>query len=355
MNILFASNDNGTDMLAVALYSVLKNNPANITFFIFNSEISTTNRQRIARLADPKNNIKVTFIDVDPAKVAGIALTNKTVSMEAYYRYLAAELLPGEDEVLYMDIDMMCVGSLKDLYDTELDGYYLAAVEDYFVSQTEDYPGFKTGIGFSKEDKYINSGLLLMNLAAMRESKIMEQFWNNLKNKKALIPSEFNIFADQTVTNLTFRGRIKFVDQKYNVLTTAMKYTKPKKVIIAHFAGPDKPFTYRDDYSAKYDDIYYDYYDECMAIVGTNGNRMIKNTILRLGKETTDANARANELGVLARDKSHHVIELTEQVGAIKERLVESEQSLENIKEAKSWPLVKAILGLERRIRSLFR
>lgn len=348
MNIIMASDDRGVDMMLVAVYSIIKNNVGNnLFFYIIHTDLSSDSQARIRKLVmNFKDRVTVKLVLVDKDFFNNIELTNETVSMPAYYRYLAPIVIPGESRVLYMDIDMMCIGPLKSLYDTNLDNYYIGAVEDYFVSQTDDYPGFKQAIGFKKTDKYANSGLQLMNLSKIRQDSMMEVFWKNIHRKSDLIPDPFNIFADQTVMNITFKNKIKFLDKKYNVLTTALKYTKHKNAIIVHFAGPDKPFTYRDSYSAKYNDIYYDYYNECMNIVGSNGNEMIKNTIRRLGKETTDAIRCYRDIEQLAKDKANHVDELYDRLKknqrerkVEKERIEKLEKALRDIENSHSWRL----------------
>jgi lipopolysaccharide biosynthesis glycosyltransferase len=127
----------------------------------------------------------------------------------------------------------------------------------------------------------------------------MEKFWSNLKNKNKIIPKEFNIFADQTVTNLTFTNKIKFLDPKYNVYTTTLEETQQKDPAIIHFTGPHKPLTYRNSITAIYDEIYYDYYDESRNLLGDNGGKFLKNTLKRLSQELISA---TNELQNKDRD-----------------------------------------------------
>lgn len=351
-----ASDNNGVDMMLVAMYSVIKNNfNYSVNFNIVHTDINDKNQARLRSLAGISSRVTVNLLLADKKMFEDVELTNNTVSMPAYYRYLAPSLLSREDRVLYMDIDMMCISDLGGLYETNLSKYHIGAIEDYFVSKTDDYPGFKKGIGFGSDDMYANSGLLLMNLSKMREDNIMPTFWDNIRRKADIIPAPYNIFADQTVMNITFKNKIKFLSNKYNVLTTALKYTKQKEVAIVHFAGPDKPFTYRDEYSAKYDDIYYDYYDECMAIVGGNGNLMIKNTIKRLGKETTEAITRKVEIEQLARDKASHVEELANELGDLNSKyevlsaeLNEVNDRLRAITSSFSWKITKPLRVLSR-------
>ena len=47
---------------------------------------------------------------------------------EMYFRRSAAKYLPESlDRILYLDPDIVVLGSVKELYETRLDGYYYAA------------------------------------------------------------------------------------------------------------------------------------------------------------------------------------------------------------------------------------
>lgn len=348
MNIIMASDDRGIDMMLVAIYSVIKNNSDfKLCFYIVHTDLSDMSQNRIRRLSKKfSSRVTIQFVTANKNLFKNIELTNNEVTMPAYYRYLAPDILRKEDKVLYMDIDMMCIDSLKQLYDINLDGYYVAAVEDYFVSRSDDYPGFKEAIGFAPNDKYANSGLQLMNLSKMRQDGIMSKFWKNIHHKSDIIPAPFNIFADQTVMNITFKNKIKFISEEYNVMTTALKYTKQKKATVVHFTGPSKPFTYRDQYSAKYNDIYYDYYDECMGIAGSNKNAMIKNAIRRLGNETSETIKRYKDVEQIVRDKTNHVTELNTEIEKYQIKLKNAEEKLSNA-SMKLEDSARAIQGYE--------
>lgn len=361
MNIIIASDDNGVDLMLVAVYSIIKNNlKSQIRFHILHSNISLKNQKRVRNLESVYPNSTIKFVTVDEKMFKGIELTNEAVSLPAYYRYLAPTILKSEHKALYVDIDILCLGNLKEVYSTNLGGYIMGAVEDYFISRTEDYPGFRQGIGLSLEDRYVNTGVLLMNLDEMRKTTVMDGFWDKIRHKSEIIPAPFNIFADQTIANLAFKKKIKILDNKYNALTTAMKYTNPSEVVIVHFAGPDKPFTYRDNYSAKYNDIYYDYYEECMNIAGGDGHMMIKKTIKRLGEEATRAISSLSDIEHVARDKTNHVVELSselransKELEATRIELKEKSELLEKLLNSKSWKITKPFRVVSKLIKAV--
>ena len=89
-----------------------------------------------------------------------------------WYRVYLPDLLPGLDRILYLDADTLICGSLEDLWRTPLDGYYLAAVGNVFEPAMSEWP---RTLGLEFSDRYFNSGVLLLNLEAMRRDGITEQ------------------------------------------------------------------------------------------------------------------------------------------------------------------------------------
>lgn len=82
-----------------------------------------------------------------------------------WYRIYLPDLLPELDRVLYLDCDMLVVGDLTPLWRTGLDGHYLAAVSNVLERDARDWP---RELGLERAGDYFNSGLLLLNLAALR-------------------------------------------------------------------------------------------------------------------------------------------------------------------------------------------
>ncbi len=314
MNIVFAVDDKGFSMMVVGLYSVIKNNKGKIDFHVFHRNISQTNLNRLAKLDDNFSNISIKIHKIDKDRFENVKVNNKNVTTEAYYRYLIPEVLNNESRALYMDYDMMCINDLVPLYNTDLEENYLGAVADYIVENSPKFRGFKDGISFRNNEIYANSGLLLFNLDNIRNSDVMAEFWKNLKQKDKIIKKEFNIFADQTLANLTFKSKIKFLNPKYNVFTTTLKDTKQKDPVIIHFTGSYKPFTYRNKYTEEYDEIYYKYYKECLEIIGDDDGVLVKNTLKRLSREV-------EETAEISKDKDDQIDRAHAHIYDIEKRL----------------------------------
>ncbi len=197
------------------------------------------------------------------------------ISAGAYLRLLLHRVLPDIDKVLYLDVDILVRESLLPLWRTELGDHLLAAVKgpvnlaDKWEWNSER-PYWKLLAGM--RGGYINSGVLLLNLAQIRRQQIDRQ-WEKLAEQKLY-------YQDQDILNITCRDRIIYLPPKYNSLAylSAEDYRRmvtediftevesaqaQEQPAILHYAG-DKPWKRYDtnqgfvwwDFVKKYPELY---------------------------------------------------------------------------------------------------
>jgi lipopolysaccharide biosynthesis glycosyltransferase len=124
---------------------------------------------------------------------------------------LLADLIPEMPEkLLYLDIDIMVGGNLKELYDIDISEYEYAAVKE------------KYGCWAIRPD-YINAGMLLLNMNKIRETKLLEKARKMIKERKMLFADQDAIFWSTT--------KKKILPRKFNEQS---KFNK-KDTIICHF------------------------------------------------------------------------------------------------------------------------
>lgn len=180
----------------------------------------------------------------------------------AWYKILAPDYVKA-DRALYMDCDLIVRASLKDLWNRDLQDHWLAAVQDVIRPG-----GLQSGhrhvpeLGFDDLSGYFNSGIMLMNLAAMRaegSARQLEQY--------ALNPASIKRLADQDGFNVVCEGRWRPLPLRYNVMYQLLKYDRFDSPVnrtaleaarqnpaVLHFCGRDKPWKadcrhpYRADY-----------------------------------------------------------------------------------------------------------
>jgi lipopolysaccharide biosynthesis glycosyltransferase len=143
-----------------------------------------------------------------------VRVAKETGSIGMLFRLLIQDALEL-DKVIYLDCDVVVNMDIRELWDVPLDGVSIAAALDR--GRLKPYRRFSaTALRFTclrcDRKKYINSGVLLMNLSRIRD-------------KYDLIPQSIAWFnrcghcvenVDQDFINSCFRGDIKIIDCKFN-------------------------------------------------------------------------------------------------------------------------------------------
>lgn len=92
--------------------------------------------------------------------------------MVVFYRCVLASILPSTiSRVIYLDSDTLVLGSLKELWDTNLNQLALAGVQD----TVSPNPSYFERLQYAPSYNYINGGVLLLNLAYWRKHNIEQQ------------------------------------------------------------------------------------------------------------------------------------------------------------------------------------
>ncbi len=236
ISICFCINDLYSQHLGVVLTSILFNNPDNFfDFYIFSSDISKKNKHTLNTLNNKYKNFNLHFINVNKNLFKNIKLTIDYISIETYFRYILADLLPDLNKVLYLDVDLVVNGNLQNLWNTNINDFYCAGIDDINFN-TKDY---KQTIDLDTEDTYINAGVILFNLEKIRKNNITKQYFLNNEKYKDKIK-----YQDQDIINITLKKQIKKIDYIFNFTSKTRKIYKnlTKNAIIIHYVGPRKPW-----------------------------------------------------------------------------------------------------------------
>lgn len=211
LHIAYSSDNNYVPFLGTSLYSLLENNMSDfntISIHILSNNITPTNKSHLENIC---SNFKseCVFYNMSDIKDRLKGIVVKTIAISAYARLFLPEILPNDiPKIFYLDCDSIILGSFKELWKQPMENNLIFGVEDVIPTP------FKQKMNMLPSDKYINSGMLPMNIELMRKensySKIME-FMNNYDGE---IPHH-----DQGVINTLFHSRCKIIHPKYNCIT----------------------------------------------------------------------------------------------------------------------------------------
>lgn len=177
-----------------------------------------------------------------------------------WYRILLPDLLHTQNLVLYLDVDTLVMQDLRAIWSTDLDGALVAAVAQPENDQHSLAALIRMGLPLSSG--YFNSGVLLMDLAKMREEGFSQRI-SQIAQSHVELWSESTHFRmpDQDALNSACAGQWLELHPKWNCL--AMRFLSPKaddsmdlslsvreavaSPAILHFEGSGfaKPWNYR--------------------------------------------------------------------------------------------------------------
>ena len=173
LEFLLVSDSNYASYLATAMASILENAPDDerLRFHIVDAGLTPRDAARIESLKSIRP-FELTFYRPDLSEY--LKLFPKHIGwlpVVCNCRLFLAKYLPKTlDKVLYLDVDLVVLGDLRELWNKRVDDVYFAAAPDRYV--TEEH---KKTLGLPESRAYFNSGVLLVNVKKWRDEGLAEQ------------------------------------------------------------------------------------------------------------------------------------------------------------------------------------
>ncbi len=260
--IIFSSDNNYVAYLSVIMASVIENSSSEneYEFIVLETSISEENKKILSLQIKDQTNFSLRFLNLSSLVNSGDFHVEKWFTVETYFRLYVPSLLSEYDKAIYLDVDMIVLDDVAKLYDIELEDYSLAATINFgtvrlFHEEPEWKDYFDNTLKLTDPYTYFQAGVLVLNLAKMRENNEEEQLM------KLTLESQF-WFVDQDSLNSFYQGNIKFIDQTWDLehwlalrddeylddhfkmnkdMLTVFNNAKENPKII-HYAGSEKPW-----------------------------------------------------------------------------------------------------------------
>ena len=206
-----------------------------VKFYVFNDDLPSEwfllMRNRLKVIGSEIVNVKKT-----DHNLRNFHLPNAILSYATFFRYFIADEVQ-EDRVLYLDSDMIVHSKLDDLFTIDLQGYAIAAVQDF------NHEGWLTTF---------NAGMLLIDAKKWREK-------NSTQSLLELTAQHHeHVYGDQGVLNMYFGDQWLHLDKEYNFMVGLDQFLhlsgnrewyqsdyygnyEPK---IIHYTSESKPWTH---------------------------------------------------------------------------------------------------------------
>ncbi len=238
LHISYGTDKNFIYGVGISIASILLNNKeTHFHFHVFTDVLSEEN-EALFRALLLNTQSKLTFYIIDQYEFNQLPLPSKAWSPAIYYRLLIISFLSREiDNLLYLDADIICKGSLDGLKKLEFnDDIYVYAVKDKFHTEKDQLPIGKA--------KYFNSGFLYLSTKRLMLNNIPEKVISLVKENNFTHP-------DQDALNILLNDKVSNISDKYNYIFSLDWYINgsikeenriTEDVVFIHFVGLSKPF-----------------------------------------------------------------------------------------------------------------
>ncbi len=228
VHIGYGIDDAYTRCMGTSIASICKNNKdEHLIFHILAGKLREENIQKIKQLADDFS-VEVNLYFLDESVFQGLP-TQVHFPLSIYYRYILPMIL-DVPRVLYLDADIICLGSLNKLCTLDLKGNIIGAVPD-----TEWMEIRRNRALNLQNHQYFNSGVLLMDIVKWNQFNTLDQVIHSLAKE----PEKFR-YPDQDALNLVLVGKVYYLSDCWNHLN--IKKEQQEESIFLHFAAHPKPW-----------------------------------------------------------------------------------------------------------------
>jgi len=259
--IVMTIDNNYIKQVITVIYSVMSNLSLNYdikVYILHGRDFYETNKNRIRSLTSICNNLEIQFILVDEYLFEG-ACPEGHITLCSYYR-LAIDKLINEDKCIFLDGDIIVQCDVGELYDFDIDDYYIAGVRDFgFRINPEFAMSHARKYHFPSMKEYINAGVLLFNIKKIRSDNMGELLISE-------VPNQY-LYDDQDIMNKVFANKIKILPEEYNCFHRAIferncRWRDVDCPKIIHFAGVYKPWK---NTRMRFADIWWKYAEEILG------------------------------------------------------------------------------------------
>ena len=172
MNIAYSCDNAYIEQTGISLISVFENNKEEkeIKVYLISKGISNENIEKLDSLCKSyiRELVVVNFDDI----AFDLPQCSCGRHLETIYAKVFFSRIEGLDKVLYLDSDVVVVGNLKPLWETDLSEKYMGVVETTYTKG-------KKALGIPRSTPFFNDGVVLVNVDYCRENnlifKVIEQ------------------------------------------------------------------------------------------------------------------------------------------------------------------------------------
>ncbi|MBR2992898.1 MAG: glycosyltransferase family 8 protein [Clostridiales bacterium] len=255
--IFLATDNNFTVPTYVTLYSLISNynGTNNVDVYVLtDNNFSTDNEDFLMKLSS--NYFKINIIRIE--NEYDIVTPNLSfITRTTMYRLLIPRIVnqfnnPNLNKCIYLDSDIIVEGDITELYNIDVNGFYVAGVKDRAISNNRN-DELRNILNVPSLANYVNAGVLLFNISEINKQGVVEKL--ELAGYRNDYP-----YNDQDAINAEFYGKIKNIPLRYNAINIYLYDNKSdtyeqygmdnlvearKSPLIIHYISDKKPWIYK--------------------------------------------------------------------------------------------------------------
>lgn len=247
LTVVCSSNEDYAMPLAACLASAcyFLGADASLRVFVLDADLEPATRAKLERsIVTPQNAARVSLTFVPVPRDAAIRRSPGRMHLNwvALTKLLIPDLLPQVDKAIWIDSDMVVCADLVDLWNVDMRDHALLAVKESTVGRTVP---FAPDYGVPLDTPYFNSGLMVMDLVALRRVDFTVRALRFLQDHLGQLP-----YLDQDVFNVVGAGTWLPLDPLWNFVVGAEPHSlelvtraraRPHPYIV-HYASYPKPW-----------------------------------------------------------------------------------------------------------------
>ncbi|MCD7920668.1 MAG: glycosyltransferase family 8 protein [Clostridiales bacterium] len=216
--IFFTVDESYAPYLDCAIRSMMEHasNAYTYQIIVLHEDLTEESRRKLSSNVKPP--FQIHFLQMKD-KMAGITdraenrLRCDYFTLTIYFRLFIADLFPEYDKCIYLDSDIVVPGDVSQLFQTELGDNIIGACPDRSIAPIPELVHYTQDALGIPIDRYINSGVLLMNLKKLREVSFSNHFLRLLETY------HFDCIApDQDYFNAMCNGSIVYLDDRWDTM-----------------------------------------------------------------------------------------------------------------------------------------
>ncbi|BED92455.1 MAG: glycosyltransferase family 8 protein [Candidatus Paraimprobicoccus trichonymphae] len=255
--IVISTDNNYTYPAVVSMTSLLENSDKNVFYKIhvlISNEFSKESKNKLLWLETKYDNCCIKFVNMK--NIFEDAFVSGYITKETYFKLKIPSILKEEKKCIYLDTDTIILEDLYQLYNLNIKNCYVAGVAD--TIRSSDNKKLLENLKISNLNKYINCGVLLLNLEKCRASNIEMQFKKFISERKEIFHHD-----QDTINTICYDGIFE-LPFKFNVQTyynlndkSPKEFSKKEwdegveKPVIIHYPGK-KPWNTLTWYAEKF-------------------------------------------------------------------------------------------------------